>query len=55
VTPIYLGAMSPGMLRLAGELAYGTLPVLFPPEHYFGVRPYIDEALLSATQLRAGF
>ena len=24
--PIYLGAMSPGMLRLAGELADGALP-----------------------------
>jgi 5,10-methylenetetrahydromethanopterin reductase len=43
VTPIYLGAMSPGMLRLAGELADGALPLLFPPEHYFGVRPYIEQ------------
>jgi 5,10-methylenetetrahydromethanopterin reductase len=48
VTPIYLGAMSPGMLRLAGELADGALPLLFPPEHYFGVRPYIEEG--SATR-----
>ena len=45
VTPIYLGAMSPGMLRLAGELADGALPLLFPPEHYFGVKPLIDEGL----------
>jgi len=45
VTPIYLGAMSPGMLRLAGELADGALPLLFPPEHYFGVRPYIEEGI----------
>jgi 5,10-methylenetetrahydromethanopterin reductase len=44
-TPIYLGAMSPGMLRLAGELADGALPLLFPPEHYFGVRPFIDEGI----------
>lgn len=43
VTPIYLGAMGPGMLRLAGELADGVLPLLFPPEHYFGVKPYLDE------------
>lgn len=43
VTPIYLGAMGPGMLRLAGELADGALPLLFPPEHYFGVKPYLDE------------
>ncbi len=45
VPPIYLGAMSAGMLRLAGELADGALPLLFPPEHYFGVKPLIDEGL----------
>ncbi len=42
VTPIYLGALGPGMLRLAGELADGVLPLLFPPEHYFGVMPLIE-------------
>ncbi len=42
VTPIYLGALGPGMLRLAGELADGVLPLLFPPEHYFGVMPLLD-------------
>lgn len=45
VTPIYVGAMGPKMLTLAGELADGVLPLLFPPEHYFGVRPYIDQGL----------
>ncbi len=35
--------MGPAMLRLAGELADGTLPLLFPPEHYFTVRALIDE------------
>jgi 5,10-methylenetetrahydromethanopterin reductase len=45
VTPIYLGAMSPGMLRLAGQLADGALPLLFPPEHYYGVRPLIEEGM----------
>jgi 5,10-methylenetetrahydromethanopterin reductase len=44
-TPIYLGAMSEGMLRLAGELCAGVLPLLFPPEHYFGVRPMVEEGL----------
>jgi 5,10-methylenetetrahydromethanopterin reductase len=34
VTPIYLGVMSPRMLALAGELADGALPLLFPPEHF---------------------
>jgi 5,10-methylenetetrahydromethanopterin reductase len=43
VTPIYLGAMGPAMLRLAGELADGALPLLFPPEHFSTVRPLIDE------------
>jgi 5,10-methylenetetrahydromethanopterin reductase len=43
VTPIYLGAMSAGMLRLAGELADGVLPLLFPPEHYFEVRPHLEQ------------
>jgi 5,10-methylenetetrahydromethanopterin reductase len=45
VTPIYVGAMSPQMLALAGELADGVLPLLFPPEHYFGVLPLIEAGL----------
>jgi 5,10-methylenetetrahydromethanopterin reductase len=32
--PIYVGAMSPKMLALAGELADGVLALLYPPEHY---------------------
>src|SRR5262249_2364909 len=42
-TPLYLGATGPNMLRLAGELADGVLPLLFPPEHYQTVRPLIAE------------
>src|SRR5262245_47537942 len=45
VTPIYLGAMGPRLLGLAGELADGALPLLLPPEHYFTVRPLIDAGL----------
>ncbi|ETW98059.1 LLM class flavin-dependent oxidoreductase [Candidatus Entotheonella palauensis] len=45
VTPIYLGALGPGMLRLAGELANGVLPLLFPPEHYFGVMPLLEAGM----------
>jgi 5,10-methylenetetrahydromethanopterin reductase len=41
--PIYLAALSPKMLRLAGELADGVLPLLFPPEHYTTVAPLIAE------------
>ena len=42
VTPIYVGAMGPKMLALAGEQADGVLPLLFPPEHYFNVKPLLD-------------
>jgi 5,10-methylenetetrahydromethanopterin reductase len=31
------------MLRLAVEIADGVLPLLFPPEHYFGIKPYLEE------------
>lgn len=46
--PIYLGAMSPNMLRLIGEAADGGLPLLFPPEHYETVLPYIREGVEKA-------
>lgn len=41
--PVYLGAMSPNMLRAIGEVADGGLPLLLPPEHYETVLPYIQE------------
>ena len=44
-TPIYIGALSPRMLRLAGEIGDGVLPLLFPPEHYFTVKPLIEEGV----------
>src|SRR5439155_23698761 len=31
---IYVGAMGPRMLRMAGRVADGALPLLFPPSHY---------------------
>ncbi len=46
--PIYLGAMSPNMLRAIGEAADGGLPLLFPPEHYETVIAYIREGLARA-------
>ena len=46
VVPIYLGALSPQMLQLAGALADGVLPLLFPPEHYFTVRPLVEKGLV---------
>ena len=42
ITPIYVGAMGPKMLMLAGELADGALPLLFPPEHFFQVREILQ-------------
>lgn len=46
--PVYLGALSPNMLRLAGEIADGVLPLLFPPEHYETVAPLIREGATRA-------
>ncbi len=43
--PIYLGAMSPKMLEEIGAIADGGLPLLFPPEHYANVMPYIEKGL----------
>jgi 5,10-methylenetetrahydromethanopterin reductase len=45
VTPIYIGALGPRMLRLAGEIGDGVLPLLLPPEHYFTVRPLLEEGI----------
>lgn len=41
--PIYLGAMSPRMLALGGQLADGVLALLFPPEHYAVARAQVVE------------
>jgi 5,10-methylenetetrahydromethanopterin reductase len=40
--PIYIGAMSPRMLRLIGEIGDGGLPLLFPPEHFAEVLHHIQ-------------
>ena len=42
-TPIFVGGMGPRMLRLAGELADGALPLLFPPEHFTRASEQIGE------------
>lgn len=46
--PIYIGAMSPKMLAEIGRIADGGLPLLFPPEHYDNVMPYIRHGAASA-------
>ncbi|HEX2622995.1 MAG TPA: LLM class flavin-dependent oxidoreductase [Phototrophicaceae bacterium] len=46
--PIYLGAMSPKMLEEIGSIADGGLPLLFPPEHYQTILPYIQTGAKNA-------
>ncbi len=46
--PVYLGAMGPRMLRLAGAVADGVLPLLFPPEHFATVQSLVAEGAASA-------
>lgn len=45
---LYVGAMSPKMLRLAGELADGVLPLLFPPERYAEARALVLDGSTAA-------
>jgi 5,10-methylenetetrahydromethanopterin reductase len=41
--PIYLGAMSPKMTRMIGEIADGGLPLLYPPENFAEVRKIVQD------------
>ena len=41
--PIYLGAQSPRLLELTGEIADGALPLLFPPEYFERVFKHIQD------------
>lgn len=47
-TPIYLGAMSPRMLELIGEVADGGLPLLYPPESFGESMTHIATGLTRA-------
>ena len=46
--PIYVGAMGPRMLRMAGRVADGALPLLFPPSHYRVAADQIAEGAAAA-------
>ena len=46
--PIYIGAMSPAMLRTIGRIADGGLPLLFPPEHFATAMRFIQDGLNQA-------
>lgn len=48
--PIYIGAMSPGMLRAVGRVADGGLPLLFPPEHFASALGYIREGVVESNR-----
>jgi 5,10-methylenetetrahydromethanopterin reductase len=46
--PIYIGAMGPRMLQLAGRLADGALPLLLPPKRYVFAAAQIFEGAREA-------
>jgi 5,10-methylenetetrahydromethanopterin reductase len=48
--PIYVGAMGPAMLRMAGRIADGALPLLFPPRHYRVAAAQIAEGARAASR-----
>jgi 5,10-methylenetetrahydromethanopterin reductase len=39
--PVYIGAMGPRMLEMAGRHADGALPLLYPPEEYASARLHV--------------
>lgn len=41
--PIFFATLTPGGLRLTGELADGWIPTLFSPDHMDVFRPYLEE------------
>ncbi len=53
--PVYVGGMAPKMLAMAGRLADGALPLLYPPEHYVTARSQVYGGLTSAGRDPAGF
>jgi 5,10-methylenetetrahydromethanopterin reductase len=53
--PVYVGAMGPKMRRMAGEIADGALPLLFPPESFPGARSDVDAGLTEAGRDRNRF
>lgn len=53
--PIYLGASGPRMQVLAGELADGVLPLLFPPERFGEVRRRVEKGRALDTRVEREF
>jgi F420-dependent oxidoreductase-like protein len=46
--PIFLATLTPGGIRLTGEIADGWIPTLFSPEHMDVFRSYLEEGARSS-------
>jgi F420-dependent oxidoreductase-like protein len=53
--PVYLAAMGPKAIALAGEIADGWLPIHFPPEHVAACREHLAEGARRAGRSLDGF
>jgi F420-dependent oxidoreductase-like protein len=53
--PVYLAAIGPRNVALAGEIADGWLPTLFSPEHVSEFRPRLEEGAARAQRDLNGF
>src|ERR671936_637059 len=53
--PIYLAAIGPRNVTLAGEIADGWLPAFFSPEHVAEFRPRLEEGAAAAGRSLDGF
>jgi len=53
--PVYIGAMGPKMLRLAGQLADGALPLCLPPSRFVRARARIEEGAAAHGRDLTGF
>ena len=48
--PVYIGAMGPKMLEMAGRHADGVLPLLYPPERYASARLHVLAGIEDSTR-----
>jgi 5,10-methylenetetrahydromethanopterin reductase len=53
--PVYVGAMGPKMLHLAGAVADGALPLLYPPEHFEVAKAQVLKGLSESGRDPASF
>ena len=53
--PVYVGGMAPKMLAMAGRLADGALPLLYPPEHFVTARSQVLRGRQAAGRESADF